>query len=94
MEALVPLLVALSGLPALGVAAWYARDAADAHVRGIALRWALIALALLLGACGLYWAAGHQLRTGAVVLALVLAVNVLGVSLVMHLRRRDRGRQG
>ncbi len=91
MDALVPLLVALTGLPALGVAAWYARGAADAHVRGIALRWALIGLAVMLGACGLYWAAGDQARTGGVVVALVLAANALGASLVLHLRRRDRG---
>lgn len=89
---MVPLLVALSGLPALAVAAWYARGAPDGHVRGIALRWALIGLAVMLGACGLYWAAGDQVRTGVVVIALVVAANALGASLVLHLRRRDRGR--
>ncbi|KAF1686279.1 hypothetical protein B1992_08620 [Pseudoxanthomonas broegbernensis] len=91
MEALVPLLVALSGLPALGAAGWYARGGGP-HVRGVALRWALIALALFLGACGLYWARGDQGRTAAVVLALVVAVNALGVSLLLHLRRGDRRR--
>ncbi|AKC85831.1 hypothetical protein [Pseudoxanthomonas suwonensis] len=90
MEALAPLLVAVSGLPALGIAAWYTSDAAGPHARGIALRWALIALAIFLGAGALYWAGGERTRTTAVVVAMLVAVNALAVSLVLHLRRGDR----
>jgi hypothetical protein len=91
MEALVPLIVAVTGLPALGIAAWHAR-AADAHGRGLALRWALIALAILCGAVGLYFAGGSRLAVWAVVVAMVVAVNALAVSLVVHLRRGGRSR--
>ena len=86
MEALVPLIVAVTGLPALAIAAWHAR-ADDAHGRGAALRWALIALAILCGAIGLYFAGGDRLAIAIVVIAMVVAVNALAVSLVMHLRR-------
>ncbi|UWX03644.1 hypothetical protein H1235_12350 [Pseudoxanthomonas sp. NC8] len=90
MDALVPLIVALTGLPALAVAAWYARGATAHYARGIALRWALVALVLFLGAAGLYWAGGEPTRTTAVVVAMVVAANALAVSLVLHLRRGDR----
>ncbi len=86
MDALVPLIVAVTGLPALGIAAWHAR-ADDAHGRGTALRWALIALSILAGAVGLYFATGRQAAQVAVVVAMVVAVNALAVSIVLHLRR-------
>lgn len=91
MEALVPLLVAASALPALGISAWYARHAAHPVARGIALRWALIALAMLLGAAGLYWAGHHEARATTVVVLMVIVVNVLAISMVLHMRRADRG---
>lgn len=91
MEALVPLIVAMTGLPALGIAAWHAR-ADDAHSRGTALRWALIALAILCGAVGLYVAAGNRTAVSVVVIALVVAVNALGVSMILHLRRGNGDR--
>lgn len=90
MEALVPLIIAVSGLPALGIAAWHAR-ADDAHSRGTALRWALIALAILGGAIGLYFAGGSHAAQVAVVVAMVVAVNAAAVSLVLHLRRGGTG---
>ena len=90
MEALAPLLVALTGFPALGIAAWYARGTPGPQARGTALRWALIALSIFLGAAGLYWAGGDRTRATAVGVAMVLAVNALVVSMVVHLRRGDR----
>lgn len=87
------LVMALTGLPALGIAFWSARDgSALGRVQG--LHWALIALAIFLGAAGLYWAAGSQLRAWAVVIALVLAVNGLAISLIVRLRAAQRGRRG
>ena len=86
MDALVPLIVAVTGLPALGIAAGPA-PADHAHGRGTALRWALIAVSILAGAVGLYFATGRQAAQVAVVVAMVVAVNALAVSMVLHLRR-------
>jgi Na+/melibiose symporter-like transporter len=86
MDALVPLIVAVTGLPALGIAAWHAR-AGDAHGRGTALRWALIALAILCGAAGLYFTGDRPPGVWLVAVAMVVAVNALAVSMVLHLRR-------
>ena len=88
MDALGPLLVALTALPALGIAAWQARAAAiDPKARGLALRWAGIALAMLLGAAGLYFAGADRTRATVVGVVMVVAVNVLLVSMILHLRR-------
>ena len=86
MDAWIPLLVAATGLPAVGIAAWLARSPQPVH-RSLALHMALVGLAILSGALGLYWAAGDPGRTRAVVIAMVLAVNALGVSMVLQLRR-------
>ena len=91
MNALAPLVIALTGLPALGIAVWFARSGSE-HDRRTALHWALIAVSILLGAVGLYFAAGHRTAGMLVVLAMVVAVNALAVSMVMHLRRGPRGR--
>lgn len=90
MNVVAALVVAITGLPALGVAAWYARYD-DTHARGLALRWSLIALAILCGAVGLYFAGGSRGAATAVAVAMVVAVNVLVVSTVLHMRR---GRPG
>lgn len=90
MNVVACLVIAITGLPALGVAAWYAR-ADDAHHRGLALRWALIGLAILCGAIGLYFAGASQAAATAVVVAMVLVVNALAVSVVMHMRRGRGG---
>lgn len=91
MDALVPLIVALTGLPALGLAAWTGgRD--EPHARGLGLRWALVALCAFLGAGALYWAGGSQPRVYAVAIMLVIAVNALLVSMVLHLRRGGDGK--
>lgn len=91
MNALVPLVIALTGLPALGIAVWFARSGTW-HDRRTALHWALIAMAILLGAVSLYFASGHATASMLVVLAMVVAVNALAVSMFMHLRRGTRGR--
>ncbi len=89
-DVLAPLIIALTGLPALGIAAWSSRDGSR-HARGLGLRWALIALSLFVGAIGLYLAAGNRMATHGVAIALVVAVNALGVALVLHLRRAPAG---
>lgn len=90
-EVLIPLFVALSGLPAAGLAAWLARSR-DPAGAGLALRMALVAVAILLGALGLYWAGADGGRTWAVVVAMVVAVNLLALSMWRHLRRTRGGR--
>lgn len=89
MQALVPLMVALSAMPALGIAAWYGRGDTAPAARGLALRWALLSIAILLGAAGLHWAGGEKGPTTAVVVLLVIAVNATIVSMVLHLRRSE-----
>ncbi|MCL7714355.1 hypothetical protein [Stenotrophomonas mori] len=84
------LVIAVTGLPALAVAAWSSRDGSP-QARGLGLRWALIALCLFVGALALYLADGHRTGTYAVITVLVLAINALGISLVLHLRRAPAG---
>lgn len=85
-----PLIIAATGIPALCFAAWSGRPG-TAHARGIGLRWALIALCLFVGGIGVYLAGDHQNIAYGVIVALVIAVNALGISLVMHLRRGGNG---
>lgn len=92
MDALVPLIVALTGLPALGIAIWHARND-DGQARILGLHWALIALAIFIGAACLYWAGGNERQVTGVVIAMALAVNALIVSMVLRLRRQGQGRQ-
>ena len=92
MDAFAPLLVAIGALPALGIAGWYARIAQDPRARNIALHWALIALAMFLGAAGLHWAGNEQGRIMTVAVAMVVAVNALAISMILRMRRSDRGR--
>ena len=86
MEALASLVIAITGLPALGIAVWYARSGLP-HDRGTALRWALIALSIFAGAIGLYFSRGNQTAETVVGIGMVVLVNVLVVSMVLHLRR-------
>jgi hypothetical protein len=85
-----PLIIAATGIPALCFAAWSGRPGTD-HARGIGLRWALIALCLFAGGIGVYLAGDRQNIAYGVIVALVIAVNALGISLVMHLRRGGNG---
>lgn len=89
MDAFAPLLVALGAMPALGIAAWYARAAAHPTARSIALHWALIALAMLVGAAGLYWAGDDRGRIATVAVLMVVAVNALALSMLLRMRRDD-----
>ena len=91
MHALGPLLVALTALPALGIAAWQARAAAsDPRARGLAVRWAGIALAMFAGAVGLYFAGGDRELATTIAILMVVAVNVLLLSMILHMRGRAR----
>ncbi|MGJ4729603.1 hypothetical protein [Luteimonas sp. SDU101] len=91
MHALAPLLIALTALPALGIAAWQARAAAvDPKARGLALRWAGIALAMFAGAIGLYFAGADRGIATTVAVLMVIVVNALLVSMLLHLRGRGR----
>ncbi len=90
MDALVPLLLALSGLPALGVAGWTARHD-DPRSRGLALRWALVGLAILVGAIALYWAGADRTAVNWVIGVLVVVVNALAISMLLFLRGRGSG---
>ncbi len=93
MNVVAPLIIAATGIPALLIAVWSGRPG-TAHARGLGLRWALIALCMFIGAIGLYLAGDHRNIAYGVVIALVIAVNALGVSLVMHLRRGGNGVPG
>ncbi len=90
MNVAAPLIIAATGIPALLIAVWSGRPG-TAHARGVGLRWALIALCMFLGATGLYLAGDSRTITYAVVIALVVAVNALGISLVLLLRRGGDG---
>lgn len=91
MDLFAPLLVAIGGMPALGIAAWYAR-VANPLARIVALHWAMIALCMFLGALGLYWAGAQQGRIATVAVLMVVAVNALALSMILRLRRGDRRR--
>ncbi|QBG99154.1 hypothetical protein [Xanthomonas oryzae] len=93
MNVMVPMVVALSGLPALAIAASIGADDDD-RARGLGLRWALISLVILVGAACLYWAGDNRAGIYAVVIGMIIGVNVLIVSMVMHLRQHGSGRDG
>ncbi|SBV35221.1 conserved membrane hypothetical protein [uncultured Stenotrophomonas sp.] len=81
-----PLVLAISGLPALAIAAWSGRSG-SAHARGTGLRWALIALCSFIAAVALYLSAGNHGAALAIGILFVVAVNALVVSMLLHLRR-------
>jgi len=89
-EAIAPLVLAITGLPALFIAAWAGRRG-GAHARGTGLRWALIALCSFIAAIALYLAGSNRSAAMAVGIGFAVAVNVLVVSMVLHLRRGDTG---
>lgn len=86
MMALVPLLLALAGLPAIAIAAWLAKDTRPAS-RGLAIRMALVGITILLGALGLYWAGDDGSHALKIVLAMALLVNALALSMWWHVRK-------
>lgn len=90
MNVFAPLIIAATGIPALCIAVWSGRPG-TAHARGMGLRWALIALCMFVAATGVYLAGDNRNVAYGVIIALVVAVNALGVSLVLQLRRSDNG---
>ena len=86
MNALVPLVLAISGLPALLIGAWMSRGP-DARSRGMAVHWVLVGQAIQAGAVGVYWAGDDNGRVHAIVIAMVVLVNALIVSMLLQLRR-------
>jgi hypothetical protein len=89
-EVIAALVIALTGVPALGIAAWSGRDG-SAHARGTGLRWALIALCSFIAAIALYFSGGNRSAALAVGIGFAVAVNALAVSMVLHLRRGNDG---
>ena len=89
MDAIAPLILALTGLPTLVLAALTGRSE-DPRARGLGLRWSLLGLTMLLGATALYWAGDSRPRVYSVVIVLVVAANALAVSMLRHLRRQRR----
>lgn len=89
MDGLAPVLVAIAGLLAVGIAAWLARDGRPAS-RGLAVRMALVGIVILLGALGLHWAGDDGGRVLKIVLAIALLVNALALSMWWHVRSNNR----
>ncbi|CAN7407024.1 hypothetical protein LJR143_002351 [Pseudoxanthomonas sp. LjRoot143] len=89
MHALVPLVLAISGLPALLIGAWMSREP-DARSRALALHWVLVGLAIQAGAVGVYWAGDDDRIAQGIVIAMVVLVNALIVSMVLRLRRNRK----
>jgi len=88
MHALVPLVLATSGLPALLIGAWMSREP-DARSRGMAVHWVLVGLAIQAGAVGVYWAGDDDGRVHAIAIAMVVLVNALIVSMLLLRRNRN-----
>lgn len=100
-----PLLIALTSLPILVVAAYVRRghlhlinglDASrvpDPHAlaRRLSLLLVGVGLAMLAAAVGLYWATGNESRGLLVVTAMIVVVNALGIALVVAVVRARRG---
>ncbi|MBF6023678.1 hypothetical protein [Lysobacter niastensis] len=90
---LVPLILAASSLPAFLAAALIARGARRAGQPGapaLARLMLMVGIAILAGAAGLLWAGDNDTRRLAVIVAMVLAVNGLGVVLLVRLARSRR----
>lgn len=80
------LIFAILALPAVGMAAWFARDGRPTSP-GMALHMAIIGIVMLLAALAIYRADGHADWMRWIVIALVLLVNLTVASLLLHLRR-------
>ena len=90
----VPLILAVSSLPAFVAAALMSRGRpAGAAVPPLARLMRLVGLAILAGAGGLLWAGGNETRRLAVIVAMVVAVNGLGLVLLFSLGRDRKGRR-
>lgn len=90
-ELIVPLILAISALPAFVVARLMARGRpAGAPMPRLARVMQLVGLAILGGAVGLFWAGDNDTRRLAVIVAMVVAVNGLGVVLLVSMGRGRR----
>ena len=89
MHALVPLILAISGLPALLIGAWISREP-GARSRGMALHSVMAGLAIQAGAVGVYWAGADERMALGIVIATVVLVNALIVSMVLQARRNRK----
>lgn len=88
---IVPLLLAISSLPAFVVARLIGRGRpTGAPVPRIARVMRLVGITILAGAAGLYWAGDNETRRLAVIVAMVVAVNGLGLLLLFSLGRGRR----
>ena len=89
---LVPTIIALSSLPAFIAAALLARGRPPGSpLPPMARLMATVGLVILAGAAGLVWAGDDATRRLAVIVAMVVAVNGLGLLLLIRLggnRRR------
>lgn len=88
---IVPLILAISSLPAFVVAKLIGRGRPPgAPVPRIARLMRLVGVAILAGAAGLYWAGDNETRRLAVIVAMVVAVNGLALVLLFSLGRGRR----
>ncbi|MDR0184719.1 hypothetical protein [Lysobacter arvi] len=88
----IPIVLALSSLPAFIAAALISRGRPrGAPVPPLARIMRLVGVAILAGALGLLWAGEDDTRRLAVIVAMVVAVNGLGLVLLFKL---GRGRTG
>lgn len=81
----IALLVAASSLPAFLAARMFARDRAR-----LAMLMRLVGMAIVAGAIGLAWAGDERTRQIAVLLAVAVAVNAMGVIVLVDIMRRRR----
>jgi len=88
----IPVILAISSLPAFVAAALMSRGRPrGAPVPPLARVMRLVGMAILAGALGLVWAGDNETRRLAVIVAMVVAVNGLGLLLLFKL---GRGRTG
>ncbi|MDI9240530.1 hypothetical protein QLQ15_16620 [Lysobacter sp. LF1] len=90
-ELIVPAILTISALPAFVVARLMARGRPQgAPMPRLARVMQLVGLAILAGAVGLFWAGDNGTRRLAVIVAMVVAVNGLGVILLVSMGRGRR----
>lgn len=89
----IPALLALSSLPAFVVAALIGRGRPrGAPMPPLARLMRLVGVAIVAGAAGLLWAGEDETRRLTVIVAMVVAVNGLGLVLLFSLGRGRRDR--
>ena len=90
----IPLILAISSLPAFIAAALIARGRPAGTPWPLAARvMAMVGTAIVAGALGLFWAGDNETRQLSVIVAMALAVNGLGVVLLIGVARRNGSRR-